>query len=219
MSSPSPHPSSYFRAGSTDEAVRLMAEPGAVALGGGTDLLVTIAEDIARPELVVDVRATPDGTGGKVHALPDGGVRIDASASLTTVARDPLIHDRFPALAQACRAVATPALRNMGTLGGNLCQRPRCWYFRRGVACLKRGGTSCPAVDGENQYLAILDGGPCFAVHPSDPAVALTALEATVEIVSMNGVRQLSISEFYTLPTMHADRETVLGPGELVTAV
>src|SRR6185369_17799822 len=129
------------------------------------------------------------------------------------------IREAFPALAQACGAVGSPALRNMGTIGGNLCQRPRCWYFRRGVPCLKNGGTSCPAEHGENQYLAILDGGPCHIVHPSDPAVALTALDATIEIASARGRRTVPISEFYTLPSERLDQETILASGELVSAV
>jgi xanthine dehydrogenase YagS FAD-binding subunit len=107
----------------------------------------------------------------------------------------------------------------MGTLGGNLCQRPRCWYFRRGISCHKNGGSSCPARDGENQYLAIIDGGPCFIVHPSDPAVALTALEAQIEIRSRKGDRVVAIEDFYVLPRERLDHETILRPGEVVTAI
>jgi xanthine dehydrogenase YagS FAD-binding subunit len=107
----------------------------------------------------------------------------------------------------------------MGTIGGNLCQRPRCWYFRRAVPCLKNGGPSCPAIGGENQYLAILDGGPCHVVHPSDPAVALTALDAIVEIASIDGQRHVPISEFYVLPSERLDQETVLEAGEFVSAI
>jgi xanthine dehydrogenase YagS FAD-binding subunit len=106
----------------------------------------------------------------------------------------------------------------MGTIGGNICQRPRCWYFRRGIPCLKSGGTGCPARQGENQYLAILDGGPCWMVHPSDPAVALTALDASIEIAGPNP-RIVSIADFHTLPRERMDRETVLGPGEVIAAI
>jgi xanthine dehydrogenase YagS FAD-binding subunit len=107
----------------------------------------------------------------------------------------------------------------MGTIGGNLCQRPRCWYLRRGIACLKNGGSACPARDGENQYHAILDAGPCYIVHPSDPAVALTALDAEVEITSSEGITLIPITRFFTLPRDHVERETVLRPGEIVSAV
>jgi xanthine dehydrogenase YagS FAD-binding subunit len=107
----------------------------------------------------------------------------------------------------------------MGTIGGNLCQRPRCWYFRRGIPCLKNGGTSCHARDGENQYHAILDAGPCFIVHPSDPAVALTVLDAKLELTTRDAMRIVPIASFYVLPRDRLDQETVLLPGEIVSAV
>jgi len=162
-------------------------------------------------------RAIPDSEG--IRSLDDGTVRIGAATRLTDIARHALVRDRFASLAAACDVVGTPALRNMGTLGGNLCQRPRCWYFRRGVPCLKNDGPSCPAVHGENQYHAILDGGPCYIVHPSDPAVALTALEAVIEISSVEGSRNVPVSEFYVLPSVRLDSETVLTRGEFVSAV
>src|SRR6185295_15331163 len=108
---------------------------------------------------------------------------------------------------------------HMGTLGGNLCQRPRCWYFRRGVPCLKNGGRSCPAEQGQNQYLAILDGGPCHIVHPSDPAVALTAIGARLELERAGASRVVAIEDFFVLPSERLDRETVLQDGEVVRAV
>src|SRR5262245_56545673 len=183
---PVTHPFLYRHASSLDDATRALAEPGAVSLGGGTDLLVTIAEEIAQPEVVVDLRSIPNA--GDISERDDGGVRIGATGYIREIAGHPLIRGRYPALAQACEVVGSPALRHMGTLGGNLCQRPRCWYFRQRIPCLKNGGGSCPAVRGENQYLAIVDGGPCYIVHPSDPAVALTALDAVVEIASANGL-------------------------------
>ncbi|MEP6495386.1 MAG: FAD binding domain-containing protein [bacterium] len=207
----------YHRATSINDAADQLGQPGAVALGGGTDLLVTIAEQLALPDTVVDLREIPDGTG--IRALGDGRVRIGSATRLADIARDAIIMERFAMLAEACNAVGTPALRNMGTLGGNLCQRPRCWYYRRGVPCLKNEGPSCPAVHGENQYLAILDGGPCHIVHPSDPAVALTALDATIEISSSAGVRLVPVSEFYVLPSERLDNETVLTAHEFVSAV
>jgi xanthine dehydrogenase YagS FAD-binding subunit len=211
------HPFSYQRATSIDDAARQLAEPGAMSLGGGTDLLVAIAEEISLPEVVVDLRTI----AGSAEIVPasDGSLRIGASTPLADIATDPFIRDHFAALAQACEVVGTPALRHMGTIGGNLCQRPRCWYFRRGIPCLKNGGTSCPAVDGENQYLAILDNGPCHIVHPSDPAVALTALDAIVEIAAVGGRREVPLGKFYVLPTERLDQETVLAPGEFVSAI
>jgi xanthine dehydrogenase YagS FAD-binding subunit len=211
------HPFLYQRATSVDDAAQRLAAPGAMSLGGGTDLLVAIAEEISQPEVLVDLRTIPDSAG--VRVLGDGSVRIGASTRVADLADDTSVRDRFSALAQACDVVGTPALRHMGTIGGNLCQRPRCWYFRRGISCLKNGGSACPAVDGENQYLAILDNGPCHIVHPSDPAVALTALDAVVEIASAGGRREVPISEFYTLPSERLDQETVLAAGEFVSAI
>jgi xanthine dehydrogenase YagS FAD-binding subunit len=204
------HPFLYRRATSLDDAVQQLAQTGAVSLGGGTDLLVTIAEEISRPDILVDLRTVPESDG--IRELDNGSVRIGASTRIATLARDPLIRERYGVLAEACSVVGSPALRHMGTIGGNLCQRPRCWYFRRGVPCLKNGGSVCPAVHGENQYLAILDGGPCYIVHPSDPAVALTALDATIEIACVFGVRSVAMADFYTLPSERVDQETVLAP-------
>lgn len=211
------HPFAYHRALSASDAAARLAEAGTVPLGGGTDLLVQIEEGIARPGAVVDLRTIPGSA--EIREVDGGGLRIGAAARLHEIARHPLVRGRWPALAQACDVVGTTALRHMGTLGGNLCQRPRCWYFRRNIACLKNGGDACPAREGENQYHAILGGGPCWIVHPSDPAVALTALEAKVEIVGPGGERTLDITELYALPAERLDQETVLERGEYVAAL
>ena len=194
----------------------MLGDPDALPLGGGTDLLVCIEEGIFAPTALVDLRSIE---GNDAIEELDLGLRIGAAVRVHQLAQNPLVRQHYPALAQACEAVGSPALRNMGTIGGNLCQRPRCWYFRRGIACLKNGGSGCPARDGENQYHAIIDGGPCYIVHPSDPAVALTALEADVEIRGPDGTRSIRISDFYELPRDRVDQETVLRPGETVSAV
>jgi xanthine dehydrogenase YagS FAD-binding subunit len=214
---PVTHPFLYRPAASIDDAALKLSEPGAISMGGGTDLLVTIAEEISRPDVVVDLRTIPGNAS--IAEAADGTVRIGAATRIHDIGRDPIIRAKYNALAEACDVVGTPALRHMGTIGGNLCQRPRCWYFRRGVPCLKNGGDVCPAVKGENQYLAILDAGPCYVVHPSDPAIALTALDASIEIASSAGIRSVSIDTFYTLPSERLDTETVLAPGEFVSAV
>lgn len=188
-------------------------------LGGGTDLLVFIDEDLARPASLVDLRYLPGFR--QIESLPGNGVRIGAGTRVDDLARHPVIRSQYPALAEACAAVGTPALRQMGTIGGNLCQRPRCWYFRRNIPCLKNGGSDCPAVSGKNQYHAILEGGPCWAVHPSDPAVALTALESVIEITGP-GARQsrsVPIEQLFVLPSERLDRETNLNSGEYVSAI
>ncbi len=207
----------YQRAASIEDALARLAEPRTLPMGGGTDLLVSIDEGLYTPDAVVDLREIP--ASDSVDLREDGSLRIGASARIEQLAGHALIREQYGVLAQACAVVATPALREMGTLGGNLCQRPRCWYFRRGIDCYKNGGSSCPARDGENQYLAILDGGPCFIVHPSDPAVALAALNAEVEIRSTKGERVVAIEDFYLLPRERVDDETVLQPGEVVTAI
>lgn len=176
-----------------------------------------IEERIVSPAVVVDLRGAKGSDA--IERLGNGDLRIGATARVHDIARHPMVLEQFPALAQACESVGSPALRHMGTLGGNLCQRPRCWYFRRGISCLKNGGSACPAREGENQYLAILDGGPCYIVHPSDPAVALTALDAHVEVTGGSGERSVPVSRFFVLPADRLDRETTLQDGEIVAAV
>ena len=211
------HQFAYSRASSSEDADRQLAVPGAAPLGGGTDLVVCIREHLARPDTLVDLTRIPDAR--EVTPRGNGGVRIGGSARLAHLARHALIRDRFPLLAQSCESVGTPALRTMGTIAGNLCQRPRCWYLRSGFACHKNGGDTCPAASGENQYHAIFGGGPCYIVHPSDPAVALAALEADVEIRGPSPVRHVPLADFFVLPTERLDHETVLAAGEYVSAI
>ena len=186
-------------------------------LGGGSDLLVCIDEGIVAPARLVDLRTI--ARSDTVTWSANGDLRIAAATRIHDVATDARIAAAFPALASACEAVGSPQLRHMGTIGGNLCQRPRCMYFRRGIPCLKNGGVGCPAKAGENQYHAILDGGPCYIVHPSDPAVALAALDAHIELTSPHTTRTLPISEFFVLPKYRLDLETVLRPGEIVSGI
>lgn len=186
-------------------------------MGGGSDLLVEIQEGLRDPLALVDVRRIAE-LGG-IAAQPDGSLRIGAAVPLAAIERNASVRTSFATLAKSCEVTASSALRNMGTLAGNLCQRPRCWYFRRGVRCYKSGGDSCPAKEGENQYLAIVGGGPCYAVHPSDPAVALTALDAMVDVVDAGGARRLSMADLYAVPNTSATGETVLADNELIVSV
>ncbi|HSA56947.1 MAG TPA: xanthine dehydrogenase family protein subunit M [Gemmatimonadaceae bacterium] len=207
----------YTLATDLDHAADLLGRMGSAPIGGGTDLLVAIGEGIIRPEHLVDLRGIPGARG--LEWRDDGSLRIGAVTRIAHLAADPAVNDRLPALAMACAAVGSPALRNMGTLGGNLCQRPRCWYFRGGLPCLKAGGAECFALHGENQHHAILGGGPCYIVHPSDPAVALMALDATVVVRGGAGERRLGIEEFFVLPEQRLDSEIALAPGEFVQGV
>ena len=210
-------PFSYQRPESLADAVARLSAPGSLPLGGGTDLLVCIEEGLAFPDTLIDLRAIPGSSA--VQWREDGSARIGAGTRISRLAADADVRARFGVLAEACQSVGSEALRHMGTIGGNLCQRPRCWYFRRNVPCLKNGGDSCPARDGENQYHAILGGGPCWIVHPSDPAVALVALDATVEIAGSAGTRTVAIARFFVAPKDRLDHETILAAGEIVTAI
>lgn len=187
-------------------------------VSGGTDLLVWIDEGLASPHMVVDVRALPGAT--TIEVTPDGETRIGAAVRIADIASHAVIVSRFPALAQACASVGSPALRNMGTVGGNLGQRPRCWYLRRGVPCFKNHGSGCPAVQGEHQYHDIVGGGTCRAVHPSDAAVALSALGARVEVAARDGSRRLlDLDALYAGASSNPSREVTLATDELMTAV
>ena len=207
----------YVRPKDRIDASAHLAGDATHALGGGTDLLVTMREGLVRPERLVDLRAIPDGDA--ITWGPDGSLRLGATVTIAAIAADEHIRARFAALAMACDAVGSPALRNMGTIGGNLCQRTRCWYFRSGIPCLKSNGSDCPAVDGENTHHVIFGGGPCYATHASDPAVALTALDATLTIAGAGGERTVPIADFFVLPDPDPKRETVLKAGEFVMGI
>ena len=211
------HPFTYHAALDADDAATRLASPAAMPLGGGTDLLVQIREGLVAPDTLVDLRRMPGAATIAIGA--DGGARLGAGVRLAAIASHAALRARWPMLAEACASVGTEALRAMGTLGGNLCQRPRCWYFRRGVPCRKNGGDDCPARDGEHQYHAIIGGGPCWMVHPSDPACALVALDAVIEIAGPGGGREVAAAAFFVPPPTRLDGETVLAAGEFVRAV
>ena len=210
-------PFTYLRPATWDEATAALAGEGARALGGGTDLIPLTRQALAAPERVVDLRGIPGA--GRLEWGPEGELSIGAATTLRQLAADPRLQSVYPALARACASVGSYALRHMGTLGGNLCQRMRCWYFRNGHACLRTGGSLCSAEVGENQYHAVFRQGPCVAVHPSDPAVALVALEARVRVVGPGGSREVAAADFLAPSRVRLDSETVLGPGEVVAGV
>jgi xanthine dehydrogenase YagS FAD-binding subunit len=207
----------YKSPDSLDQAIELIGGPGTRIVGGGTDLLVAMESGLDPTSVLVDI--TKAAGADSIVEQPDGGLRVGAAARLDAVTSHAAIRSRFPVLALAAEAVATPAIRSMGTIGGNLCQRPRCWYLRQRIPCHKNGGTGCPALDGENQYHAILGGGPCHAAHPSDLAVALLALDARVLVRSAKGTRTISIDELYANAATDARSETTLAAGELIEAI
>lgn len=207
----------YTRPESWESAAALLQDSNSQPLGGGTDLIPLIRDHRQSPTRVVDLRGIAEARS--IVRGADGAVTIGAAVTLREIAQDPMIGEDFPVLSQACHAVGSYALRAMGTLGGNLCQHVRCWYFRQGHECLRIGGTTCSAVQGENQYHAVFQQGPCVAVHPSDPAVALHALEAQVHVRGARGEGTVPIAEFFATSRERIDGTTVLAPGELVTAV
>lgn len=206
----------YVDAANEREAVAALSpERGRVVpLAGGMDLLGLMKDDIVSPERLVNIKNL-DAT----ISAADGGLRIGAAAKLIDLAEHPAAR-RYPALTTAADQVGTPQIRHQGTVGGNLMQRPRCWYFRNPeFACLKKGGSRCFAVDGENQYHAIFGDGPCHIVHPSSLAVPVIAYGGRFRVVGPGGAREIDAGEFFQLPNANLYGETVLQPNELVTHV
>ncbi|HEV2473592.1 MAG TPA: xanthine dehydrogenase family protein subunit M, partial [Chthonomonadales bacterium] len=187
-------------------------------LAGGQDLLTEIKENIVQPEMLVNLKGIPGLNG--ISFNERSGLHIGTLATVDALAQNGIVRSRFPALAMAAESVGSPQIRHVGTVGGNLCQRPRCWYYRNEhIICLKKGGDRCYAASGENKYNAILGGGPSYIVHPSDLAVALCALDAMVSIAGPRGARTLPIGRFFVLPAVDVHHENVLKPNEIVTSV
>ena len=210
----------YYRPTSAEAAVALLdTKWGATELlSGGTDLLELQKEYIAQPDKVVSLSAV---AGLKTIEETRTGLRIGAEVKVADIADSKPVQSDYPGLATAARELGTPQIRNMGTLGGNLCQRNRCWYFRdEHVHCLLKGGDSCYAANGENRYHAVFTRDhKCFMVHPSTLAPLLMALGATAEVLGPKGKRTLKLSEFYHAPSGPTEREHVLAPNELVLSV
>lgn len=186
-------------------------------LAGGTDLLTLMKANIVAPAELVDIKRLDNLPKG--IAFHDNGLTLGALTTLSEIERDGTIAQRYPLLAQAAGLAATPQLRNMATIGGNLLQRPRCWYFRSDLFhCWLKGGDDCPARDGQNEYHALF-GGPCYAVHPSDLASALLALEAQVNLRGAAGERTVPLADFFALPTDERRRETTIGSDELLLSL
>jgi len=213
-------PLSYARAADAGAAIALVAgHPEGAFLAGGTTEVDLTRQDVLRPGLLVDINhLSLDG----VEDLPGGGLRIGALARMSDVARMPSVVDRFPMISQALVLGASAQLRNMASMGGNLCQRVRCGYFRDVTSpCNKRDpGSGCGALDGFHRGHAILGvSDKCIATHPSDLAVSLVALDAVVHTRGPGGERAIGIDDFFLLPGDTPDREHPLDHGELITAI
>jgi xanthine dehydrogenase YagS FAD-binding subunit len=199
------------------DATTALRDETTAPVGGGSDLLGMIKDDLAAPDRLVRLTELPGLD--TVAVQPGGAVRIGGMITLSALGRHAVIRARYTVLAEAAGSVGTPQIRNAGTLAGNITQRPWCWYFRQGFPCFKHGGTRCFSRTGENQFNAILGGGPSYIVHPSDMAPALVALDARVHIVGDTTDRWLPIREFFVRPDEDVSRENVLQPGEIVTEV
>jgi xanthine dehydrogenase YagS FAD-binding subunit len=210
----------YYRPSSPEDAVGLLDKTWGTAelLAGGTDLLDLQKEYIAQPTKVISL----GGVGGLAGIEPfRTGVKIGAATKLAAIAADKGLQARLPALASAAGEIGGPQIRNMGTLGGSLCQRNRCWYFRdEHVHCLLKGGDKCFALDGDNRYHAVFTKGhKCVIVHPSTLAPVLIALGATAEVLGPKGKRTVEVAKLYHAPSGPAEREHTLAPDEMILAV
>lgn len=213
------NPFTYTRTADTSDAVRQGGAAGAKYLGGGTNLVDLMRETIERPEILVDVTGLSRG----IEELDGGGLLIGAAVRNTALAEHRLVRRRYPLLTRAIVSGASPQIRNMATVGGNVLQRTRCAYFydEAGSRCNKRRpGSGCDAIDGFNRNHAILGASAlCVAVHPSDMCVALAALDAVVHLRGEEGARQIALADLHRLPGHRPEIETMLEPGELITAI
>jgi xanthine dehydrogenase YagS FAD-binding subunit len=211
---------SYYRPRTAEQAVTLLdAKWGKTELlAGGTDLLDLQKEYIAQPEKVISLGSIPSLAG--IEAIK-GGYRIGAATKLADIAAHEGLRKDLPALTTAAGDIGGPQIQNMGTLGGNLCQRNRCWYFRdEHVPCLLKGGEKCYALDGENRYHAVFTvGHPCVIVHPSTLAPVLIALGAEAKVLGPDGKRSVELSKLFQAPHASKDREHVLAANEMITEV
>lgn len=207
----------YVSPSNLDDAVHELAGGSARIHAGGTDLLGCLHDGVFGTDKIVSLSRL-DGLR-KLRETSDGGLALGARLTLSELVSNETIRTRYPGLAEAAASAASPQLRHQGTVGGNLCQRPRCWYFRGEFHCAKKGGDRCYAVDGENRYHAIFGGGPCYIVHPSDTAPMLLALGATVVLLGPGGGRTVALEDFFELPADNLEAENVLRPDEIVTEI
>jgi len=210
-------PFEYANPTTVKEAVGLLGNDAAV-LAGGTDLISMMKDYLVSPSRVVNIKNVKELGGIKTSK---GDLRIGATVTLDELMENAEVRKSFPALADAARGVTSPQIRNMGTVGGDLCQRPRCWYYRGGFGLLAKDASGKALVpNGENKYHAILgNSGPAYFVSPSSLGPALIALGAKVKLVSSSGTRELTADKFFLTPSTDTARETAIMPGELLTEV
>jgi xanthine dehydrogenase YagS FAD-binding subunit len=213
----------YTKATSLDDAIRSAIAASAKFIAGGTTLVDLMKLDVERPSHLVDINSLRSNAAlSTVSELPNGGLRLGALAHMSDVAWDQRVRDRYPLVSQSLLLAASGQVRNMATMAGNVMQRTRCWYFRdTAMPCNKREpGSGCSAVVGLNRMHAVLGASDkCIATHPSDLAVALSALDARVVVRGSSGERVIPIREFHLLPGQHPEREHAIDAGEMITAI
>ena len=211
---------SYVNPANERDAVRALGtdRDKVMPLAGGQDLLARLKDYVAQPDRIVNVKSALDAT---ITPMPGGGLKIGAAMKLVDLAEHAGVAKLYPAFSRAAVEVGTPQIRNQGTVGGNLNQRPRCWYFRNEeFVCFKKGGNVCFSPQGENQFHAIFGSGPSFIVHPSSLAVPSVAYGATFRLAGPNGERMVPAAEYFTMPTLqNVTTENVLAANELLTHV
>ena len=207
---------------SVREAVNLLQKfhqekKSAAVVAGGSEYLQLMKDRVVTPQYLINLKTIP----GLNYIREDrSGFRIGALATLTEIEEHKGIQEKLLFLSEAAGEAASPQIRNSGTIGGNICQRPFCWYFRTAnFTCLRKGGEICYAVAGDNRYHAILGGGPSYIVHPSDLAPPLVALGARIKIAGPAGEKTIPLEKFFVLPQVDYKRENILGPGEIVTEI
>jgi xanthine dehydrogenase YagS FAD-binding subunit len=198
------------------EAITMLARSNASIVGGGSDLLGMVKERLVSPDVLVNLKSI---RGLDRVETQSGKVKIGGLITLDALSHDAQIRKNYAVLAEAAESVGTPQIRNAGTLAGNVCQRPWCWYYRNGFPCLKNGGDKCFSASGENQLHAIFGGGPSYIVHPSDTAPALVALDAEFHVSGPSGDRVIPAGQFFQLPRVDAARENVLAPDDILFAI
>ena len=206
----------YARPANSREAVKMLGSGNAEALAGGSDLLQRMKDSISKPGRLVSLRDARDLRG--IEYTPARGLRIGAMVTLEELATQRDVHQHYRAVAQSAEKAASPQIRNLGTVGGNLCQRPRCWYYRNGFGLLGMQDGKSLIPNGENQYHAILgNSGPAYFVSPSSLAPALMVLDARLRLLSASGSREIPVSALYVTPGSESESEFSLKPGELIT--
>ncbi len=208
---------SHIRPASLREALAVLEEKDARIHAGGSDLIGCLRDGVFEADTLVSLGAVSKLIG--ITATADGGLKIGAMTTISEIADNESIGSGYAALADAAKVVASPQLRNQGTIAGNLCQKPRCWYYRGDFDCLRKGGEICYAYEGENQYHCIFGGELCYIVHPSDTAPALAALGAVCRVSSPTASRSVAVDALHMPPSEDPQRETVLDDDEIITEV